>query len=47
MGELKLLEGGPTPENGMPFSIDLRLELQWVDNAGDFLTNLNFTLMKK
>jgi len=47
MGETKLLEGVPTSEGGRSFSIDLRLDLKWMDNAGDFLTNIGFTLMKK
>ena len=47
MGEDKLLEGNPTGEAGRDFSIDLRLDLKWEDNAGDFLTNIDFTLMKK
>ena len=47
MGEMKLLEGMPTEETGESFSIDLRLDLKWRDNAGDFLTNIDFTLMKK
>jgi hypothetical protein len=47
MGEVKLLEGVPTPEGGRSFSIDLKLDLKWIDSAGDFLTNIGFTLMKK
>jgi hypothetical protein len=47
MGEVKLLEGVPTSEGGRSFSIDLRLDLKWIDSAGDFLTNIGFTLMKK
>jgi hypothetical protein len=47
MGEIKLLEGVPTAEEGRSFSIDLRLDLRWIDSAGDFLTNIGFTLMKK
>jgi hypothetical protein len=47
MGEIKLLEGVPTAEEGKSFSIDLRLDLKWIDSAGDFLTNIGFTLMKK
>jgi len=47
MGEDKVLEGRPTEEIGKPFSIDLRLDLKWEDSAGDFLTNIDFTLMKK
>jgi hypothetical protein len=47
MGEDKILEGGATDESGRPFSIDLRLDLKWKDSAGDFLTNIDFTLMKK
>ena len=47
MGEIKLLEGVPTSEGGRSFSIDLRLDLKWIDSAGDFLTNIGFTLMKK
>jgi hypothetical protein len=47
MGEVKLLEGVPTSEEGRSFSIDLRLDLRWIDKAGDFLTNIGFTLMKK
>jgi hypothetical protein len=47
MGEDKILEGDATGENGKPFSIDLRLDLKWEDSAGDFLTNIDFTLMKK
>jgi hypothetical protein len=47
MGEDKLLAGGATGEEGRDFSIDLRLDLKWEDNAGDFLTNIDFTLMKK
>jgi hypothetical protein len=47
MGEMKLLEGVPTEESGKSFSMDLRLDLKWKDNAGDFLTNIDFTLMEK
>ena len=47
MGEDKLLEGTATGETGRPFSIDLRLDLKWEDRAGDFLTNIDFTLMQK
>jgi len=47
MGEMKLLEGVPTSEIGTSFSMDLRLDLKWKDNAGDFLSNIDFTLMKK
>ncbi len=47
MGEMRLLEGLPTSENGTSFSIDLRLDLKWRDKAGDFLTNIDFTLMQK
>ena len=47
MGEDKLLEGTATGDAGRDFSIDLRLDLKWEDNAGDFLTNIDFTLMKK
>jgi hypothetical protein len=47
MGEDKILEGSATQESGKPFSIDLRLDLKWEDSAGDFLTNIEFTLMKK
>jgi len=47
MGEDKILEGSATEENGRAFSIDLRLDLKWKDSAGDFLTNIDFTLMKK
>ena len=47
MGEDKVLEGGPTEETGRPFSIDLKFDLKWKDKAGDFLTNIDFTLMKK
>jgi len=47
MGEMKLLEGVPTSEIGTSFSMDVRLDLQWKDNAGDFLSNIDFTLMKK
>jgi len=47
MGEMRLFEGIPTSEVGRSFSIDLRLDLQWVDKAGDFLSNIDFTLMKK
>ena len=47
MGEMKILEGVPTEESGKSFSIDLRLDLKWKDNAGDFLTNIDFTLMEK
>jgi hypothetical protein len=47
MGEMKLLEGIPTEETGESFTIDLRLDLKWKDNAGDFLANIDFTLMKK
>jgi len=47
MGEMKLLEGVPTAEIGTSFSIDLRLDLQWADKAGEFLSNIDFTLMKK
>ena len=45
MGEDKVLEGNATQETD--FSIDLRLNLKWKDSAGDFLTNIDFTLMKK
>ena len=47
MGEDKLLEGDATGETGRPFSIDIRLDLKWEDRAGDFLTNIDFTLMQK
>ncbi len=47
MGEMRLLEGLPTSENGTSFSMDLRLDLKWRDKAGDFLTNIDFTLMQK
>lgn len=47
MGEMKLLEGNPTEETGESFSIDLRLDLKWKDSAGDFLANIDFTLMKR
>ena len=47
MGEDKILEGTATEESGRPFSIDLKLDLKWQDSAGDFLTNIDFTLMKK
>ena len=47
MGEDKVLEGSATEETGRPFSIDLRFDLKWKDKAGDFLTNIDFTLMKK
>jgi hypothetical protein len=47
LGEDKLLEGIATGESGEPFSIDLKLDLKWEDCAGDFLTNIDFTLMKK
>lgn len=47
MGEDKLLEGSATGETGRPFSIDLRLNLKWEDRAGDFLANIDFTLMQK
>jgi hypothetical protein len=47
MGEDKLLEGDATGETGRPFSIDLLLDLKWEDSAGDFLTNIDFTLMQK
>jgi len=47
MGEDKILEGSATQENGKPFLIDLRFDLKWEDSAGDFLTNIDFTLMKK
>jgi len=47
MGEMKLLEGVPTSEIGTSFSMDVRLDLKWKDNAGDFLSNIDFTLMKK
>jgi hypothetical protein len=47
MGEIKLMEGVPTAEEGKSFSVDLRLDLKWIDSAGDFLTNIGFTLMKK
>ena len=47
LGEDKLLEGSATGESGEPFSIDLKLDLKWEDCAGDFLTNIDFTLMKK
>jgi hypothetical protein len=45
--EDKILEGSATQENGKPFLIDLRFDLKWEDSAGDFLTNIDFTLMKK
>jgi hypothetical protein len=45
MGEDKILEGIATEETA--FSIDLRLDLKWQDSAGDFMTNIDFTLMKK
>jgi hypothetical protein len=45
MGEDKVLEGSTTEETA--FSIDLRLDLKWKDSPGDFLTNIDFTLMKK
>jgi hypothetical protein len=47
MGEDKILEGTATEESGRAFSIDLKLDLKWQDSAGDFLTNIDFTLMKK
>jgi hypothetical protein len=47
MGEDKLLEGSATEEAGRPFLIDLKFDLKWKDSAGDFLTNIDFTLMKK
>ena len=47
MGEDKILEGIATEEAGRDFSIDLRLDLKWKDSSGDFLTNIDFTLMKK
>jgi hypothetical protein len=47
MGEDKILEGSATEEGGRFFSIDLRLDLKWKDSPGDFLTNIDFTLMKK
>jgi len=47
MGEVKLLEGTPTSEVGKSFSLDVRLALKWIDNAGEFLANVEFTLMKK
>ena len=47
MGEDKILEGTATEDSGRPFSIDLKLDLKWQDSAGDFLTNIDFTLMKK
>jgi hypothetical protein len=47
MGEMKLLDGLPTEEMGESFSMDLRLDLKWKDNAGDFLANIDFTLMNK
>ncbi len=47
MGEDKILEGSATQESGRSFSIDLRLDLKWEDSAGDFLTNIDFTLTKK
>jgi hypothetical protein len=47
MGDISLLEGPSTSENGVSFSMDLRLDLKWKDKAGDFLTNIDFTLMKK
>jgi hypothetical protein len=43
MGEDKVLEGIATQD----FSIDLKLDLKWKDKAGDFLTNIDFTLMQK
>jgi len=45
--EDKILEGSATQENGRPFLIDLKFDLKWEDSAGDFLTNIDFTLMKK
>jgi hypothetical protein len=45
--EDKILEGNATQENGKSFLIDLRFDLKWEDRAGDFLTNIDFTLMKK
>lgn len=47
MGEMKILEGIPTEESGGSFTIDLRLDLKWKDSAGDFLANIDFTLMKR
>ena len=47
IGEDRILEGSGTGESGEPFSIDLKLDLKWEDCAGDFLTNIDFTLMKK
>lgn len=47
LGEDKILEGSATQESGKSFSIDLRFDLKWEDSAGDFLTNIDFTLMKK
>ncbi|MBN1694516.1 hypothetical protein JW879_03835 [candidate division WOR-3 bacterium] len=47
MGEDKVLEGSAAEETGRDFSIDLRLDLKWQDSPGDFLTNIDFTLMKK
>jgi len=47
MGEMRLFEGLPTSEVGRSFSMDVRLALKWIDNAGEFLANIDFTLMKK
>jgi len=47
MGEDKVLEGLATEESGRPFSIDFRLDFKWKDGSGDFLSNIDFTLMKK
>jgi hypothetical protein len=45
--EDKILEGNATEETGRPLSIDLKFDLKWEDSAGDFLTNIDFTLIKK
>jgi hypothetical protein len=47
IGEVKLLEGSSTTDSGKSFSIDLRIDLKWVDSPGDFLAGIDFTLMKK
>lgn len=47
IGEIELMRGMPTSESGKAFSMDVRLDLKWKDGAGDFLTNIDFTLMKK
>lgn len=47
MGDVHLLEGNPTSEDGMYFSVDLMLDLKWKDEAGEYSTKLMFTVMKQ